>query len=706
MLIDFKTTNKSFISMYKILKALGIKNNKFFLILFDDSLQGVDPFAESVLSIEMKERIKMECIRNPYYYFRELWRCSTEDGGLTRFRLDIAELAALFLQLQSFNTFKEKPRQTGKTVSDLAHIGYNYLLKSVNADIGIFNYDDTHAKLNLQRVLEQLDLLPTYLHMHKLDKVTDSKTGQIVLRSSGAGGKAVSSSTNDILQNTLHAITCGQTRASAERAGKGGTFSIHQWDELSSVPYVSVALGAGFPAQNTAAKHASKAGLPNYIALTTTPPDMSTRQGMELYQMVKVDMLKFEVEFFDCSTEELRSILKKSAKLDFFYITYQYYELGYDENWALTLARKLGKYVFKRDILLQWLKDYSESPFNMNDLDKIEYLTRREKYKTVILPNGYIMKIYSYKGKSPEDTLMYFKNRMLSFGFDIGSGLGGNRDHSTICGSCPLTGDTIMTVKTNELDAILFAELIEYIMETYFDKRLLVPERNSYGKAVIDVLKRKPNMEKDLYYTAMSQAQERDGQIGEKKGKYLYGVFNIESIRIQLYNVILVDMVKKKKRIIKSNDIYEEISTLVEKNGRIDHKSGCHDDLLIAKLFSLWPLLYDDELRYNFGIEKLIMEDDDVFGFDIDNFSVKTVDYEKNVMQKADQDVITFDDLADLLGVDKAIRQSDHKTPESETILDKIKVLNEIKNKGTGMTSGRYGEVYHNYDDDGFDPYK
>lgn len=704
MIYDFYTDNQSWVSMHKILKMLKIKNNMFFLILLDDGLQGVDPFNESSLSMEMKDRIKTECIKNPYYYFRQIWRTSTEDGGLTRFRLDIAELAALFLQLQSFNTFKEKPRQTGKTVSDLAHIGYNYLLKSVNADIGLFNYDDTHAKLNLQRVLEQLDLLPSYLQFHKLAAVKDNKTGNTILKSLGEAGKSVSQATNGILKNSLQAITCGTTKASAERAGKGGTFSIHQWDELASVPHIATALGAGFPAQNTAAKHAKKAGLPNYIALTTTPPDMSTRQGMDLYEMVKVQMLKFEVEFFDESTESLSSILKKSAKLDFFYITYQYYELGYDENWALDLARKLGKYVFKRDILLMWLKDYSESPFNMNDLDKIEYITKRERYKTIVLPNGYVMKVYSYKGKSPEDTLLHFRNRMISIGFDIGSGLGGTRDHSTMCGSCPITGDTIFTIKTNELDAILFAELIEYVMETYFEKRLLIPERNSYGKAVIDILKRKPNMEKDLYYTAMSQAQERDGIIGEKKGKYLYGVFNVESIRVQLYNVILVDMVKKKKRIIKSVDLYEEISTLVEKNGRIDHKSGCHDDLLIAKLFSLYPLLYDDELKYNFGIDKLSIEDDDVFGFDVDNIAVKTVDYEKQVQENASKDIITFDTLAELLGIDKSIRQSDTKMSEGDSLLNKIKVLEGMKNNNREIHSGF--EQFHDYDDKGFDPYK
>ena len=62
---DWKTRNKSFIELHMDLKKLGVKNNKFFLILFDPDLQGVDPFSP-ILPLQTQVKIMAECIRNPW----------------------------------------------------------------------------------------------------------------------------------------------------------------------------------------------------------------------------------------------------------------------------------------------------------------------------------------------------------------------------------------------------------------------------------------------------------------------------------------------------------------------------------------------------------------------------------------------------------------------------------------------------------------
>ena len=38
---QFETTNQSFIQMHYILKEMGIKNNKFFLVLYDKGLASI-----------------------------------------------------------------------------------------------------------------------------------------------------------------------------------------------------------------------------------------------------------------------------------------------------------------------------------------------------------------------------------------------------------------------------------------------------------------------------------------------------------------------------------------------------------------------------------------------------------------------------------------------------------------------------------------
>lgn len=53
-MIHSNTKNKSFLRMYYILNQMGIKNNTFFLQLFDESLANVDPLDEEHLTDEQK----------------------------------------------------------------------------------------------------------------------------------------------------------------------------------------------------------------------------------------------------------------------------------------------------------------------------------------------------------------------------------------------------------------------------------------------------------------------------------------------------------------------------------------------------------------------------------------------------------------------------------------------------------------------------
>ena len=63
---EFETTNQSFIDMHNYLKQKGIKNNAFFLILYDRGLAGVDP-RDPNLTPEMKTRVLRECCCNYWY---------------------------------------------------------------------------------------------------------------------------------------------------------------------------------------------------------------------------------------------------------------------------------------------------------------------------------------------------------------------------------------------------------------------------------------------------------------------------------------------------------------------------------------------------------------------------------------------------------------------------------------------------------------
>ena len=70
---QYSTTNRSFVDISNYLKAIGIKNYKFMLVLYDPDLAGIDPFDPN-LSIAMKAKILKEIQRNYYYFIREVVR--------------------------------------------------------------------------------------------------------------------------------------------------------------------------------------------------------------------------------------------------------------------------------------------------------------------------------------------------------------------------------------------------------------------------------------------------------------------------------------------------------------------------------------------------------------------------------------------------------------------------------------------------------
>lgn len=113
---DFKTKNTSFLDLYQDLYKLGVKNNKFFLRLYDTDLQGVDVYS-LVLPKEMQIKIFIECLINPWYWLREVLRIPVdglpvEIGGGTGYKIDRNNLACWYLFLNGIDHYQSKPRQS------------------------------------------------------------------------------------------------------------------------------------------------------------------------------------------------------------------------------------------------------------------------------------------------------------------------------------------------------------------------------------------------------------------------------------------------------------------------------------------------------------------------------------------------------------------------------------------------------------------
>ena len=78
-MIHYKTKNTSFLKVHLFLKKKGVKNNAFFLELYDETLEDIDPFDYDNLTEETKQRILIECSKNFWYFIRECVRISASD---------------------------------------------------------------------------------------------------------------------------------------------------------------------------------------------------------------------------------------------------------------------------------------------------------------------------------------------------------------------------------------------------------------------------------------------------------------------------------------------------------------------------------------------------------------------------------------------------------------------------------------------------
>ena len=145
---QMNTKNQSFLDMHHYLKARGIKNNKFHLLLYDRDLAYVDPY-DPMLPIHMKQKIFVECQRNFWYYCREVVRVPSQGGPYVQFRLDRGNLALNFCFTLNLNIYQEQPRQTGKTVGAEVWYSWVYNFGSRNANMVFLNKKHDDAKRNL-----------------------------------------------------------------------------------------------------------------------------------------------------------------------------------------------------------------------------------------------------------------------------------------------------------------------------------------------------------------------------------------------------------------------------------------------------------------------------------------------------------------------------------------------------------------------------
>lgn len=589
------TTNQSFLDMHYYLKQTGRQNNKFFLVIYDADLIGVDP-RDPNLNAVMKKKILRECIINFWYFIREVVRIPDQGGavgGGARYKLHRGNLALNFGFLLNWNMFVEFPRQHGKTISAVVWYLWVFNFGTTNSEMMFMNKKHDDSKMNLRRLKDIRDTLPSYLQMKEMM----GPDGKIKKASNN-----VETTTNIINNNKVTTKAGARNAALANGLGRGCTMPIHWYDEYAFILYNDVIYSAATPAFKTASMNAKRNGAPYGILITTTPGDMTTNEGIEAYNTKEL-ATPFNEAFYDYSFEKLEEVKNSNSSSSFFYIRYTYQQLGSSEQYFKEMVIDLKKnwVAIRREVLLEWSKSSSNSPFRQQDLDEVERLVMKEPIQQVPLCNGlYFLNIYK-----PMDATMAFRYPPI-MGVDVSGGY--QKDSSTITIIDSRTTEVVADFNCNYISTNDLARVIYELVVKYIPNCIVNVERNGgFGASVLSTLV-KSKIKKNLYFEVKDRViEERFNGVKPIRKTVKQKVFGFDETRDsrQLLMEILKERMEKHKAKFISPIIFDELTTLeVKRNGRIEHADNAHDDQIFSYLLALYVWYEGKDLMQNFGLDK------------------------------------------------------------------------------------------------------
>lgn len=672
------TTNQSFLDMHYYLKQTGRQNNKFFLVIYDPDLIGVDP-RDPNLNTLMKKKILRECIINFWYFIREVVRIPDQGGavgGGARYKLHRGNLALNFGFLLNWNMFVEFPRQHGKTISAVVWYLWVFNFGTTNSEMMFMNKKHDDSKMNLRRLKDIRDTLPSYLQMKEMM----GPDGKIKKASNN-----VESTTNIINNNKITTKAGARNSAGANGLGRGCTMPIHWYDEYAFILYNDVIYSAATPAFKTASMNAKKNNAPYGILITTTPGDMTTNEGIEAYN-TKEAATPFNEAFYDYSFDKLEEVKNSNTSSSFFYIRYTYQQLGSSEQYFKEMVIDLKKnwVAIRREVLLEWSKSSSNSPFRQQDLDEVERLVMKEPIQQVALCNGlYFLNIYK-----PMDASMAFRYPPI-MGVDVSGGY--QKDSSTITIIDSRTTEVVADFNCNYISTNDLAKVIYELVVKYMPNCIVNVERNGgFGASVLSVLA-KSKIKKNLYFEVKDKVIEErfNGTKPVRKTvqKKCFGFDETRDSRQLLMEILKERMEKHKAKFI-SPIIFDELTTLeVKRNGRIEHADNAHDDQIFSYLLALYVWYEGKNLMQNFGLDKGTLYTDDA---DEEYLGLDETyrDIVNEIEMEEDEDL---QEQLNFLSSDKSV--SFKQWQDQEFLKDQEALNNLLKNKVTRKAYARQNHV-------------
>lgn len=578
--IHWKTKNKSFLDLHRDLKALGVKNNKFFLTLYDKTLENVDPFA-IVVPPELQARIVREIIINPWYYLREIARIPVDGkpicpGGGSEFLIDRNSVATWYLFLNGFDTYASKPRQCGKTQDALQKINYAYNFGALSSTILLSNKDLNLNKMNLARLKAQRDMLPLWL---QAKIVFDVDSRKILKETSN-----VTSMQNPITKNKVLLLPTANSEAKADGLGRGYTAPLQLWDEFDWTPFNTKIIDCSVFAYNTASDNA-KANKSLYGRLfTSTPGNVDSRDGQTAEAFIKGDaetgskgMLVWEDKMFDMEISKLWQIAHSKSYNGIVFVEHTWKQLKKSNAWYEKACQgvRYNPEVIAREINLLRLRGTTRSPFKRTDIMYLINNVLEPKESVDYSENLSPIRIYGPINKRTSYILS----------IDPAEGLSG--DNMAMVLINPYTEKPVAEFESPYITQPKMGQLVVKFMDTFCPKAVIVVENNK-GRELLHWLLESRYANNVWYDNEKMDAKESvNADTPDTSEEKALG-FNTNRTTRAMMMKILEDLVIEEPEKVCTKILVDSVCSLERRvSGRIEAAPGKHDDMVMAYLIGI-----------------------------------------------------------------------------------------------------------------------
>lgn len=606
---DYTTKNTSFLEMAALLKKAGVKNNKFMLQIFQKDLIGVDPHDPN-LPVTIKAKISLEMTHNFWYFLREVVRlpAGSIDGGMP-FILNRGCMAFMWLFLNSIDVAVVMPRQTGKTTGMELLLIWIMWFNGKGSRAGLLTKDSGLREKTIESIKEKMVLLPRW--SIRKDKADPDNKSELAAK-------------HPRLDNSLITAVAQADKEAAYRIFRGNRLNLRLFDEMAFTKNVHISYSAIQQTGNKADEIAKMGNQIHGSFHATTAERLSVTEAKFTYDLFHNGSPWSEL-FYDVNNREelvtaIRSNLKHSMAKTLVNCTFSHRQLNFSDEWMLEkiINSQGSQGVIDVELFNVWAAGGGTSPFTKAMLSKLT-ASAKDPVFTEFAINRVVFRWYV----SEDDRDRIFNMEPVILAMDLSEGIG--RDSVAGVYFRPYTMEVLGVFATSRINLdILTNWLVEHMIDN--PRLIYMPERKSSAQGIIDaMLVRLPvhgiNPFKRIYNTINNDREKnyrqwdeinspsayRDSNVLEKY-KEMFGYVTTATTRAALYDNTIKYALDNSADRVYDRGLIDEIKGLREEDGRLDHDSTAHDDMIIAWLLAYWMTRSGKNLGY-YGIDSRIINE-------------------------------------------------------------------------------------------------